>query len=71
VLQTTLDLIANDFDVFLAADCVSSRASQSVSLALGRMARAGAALVNHEMVGFEWLERAGTPEFKDLIAVIK
>lgn len=71
VLQTVLDLIANDFDVFVVADAISSRVPQSKDLAIDRMARAGAAIVNHEMVGFEWLERAGTPEFKDLISIIK
>lgn len=71
VLQTVMDLIANDFDVFVVADAISSRVPQSRDLAIDRMARAGAAIVNHEMVGFEWLERAGTPEFKDLISVIK
>lgn len=71
VLQTVLNLIENDFDVFVAADSISSRAPQSMALALDRMARAGAAIVNQEMVAFEWLEQAGTPEFKDLIKVIK
>jgi hypothetical protein len=35
------------------------------------MAQAGIAIVNAEMVAFEWLQRAGTPVFKELIARIK
>lgn len=71
VLQTSMDLLANGFEVFLAADSVASRTAQSRDLAIKRLERAGAAIVNHEMIGFEWLERGGTPEFRDLIRVIK
>ena len=38
---------------------------------LARMAKSGADIVSQEMVAFEWLERAGTPEFRDLIPLIK
>ena len=53
------------------ADAVGSRVAEVRQLALDRMARAGAEIVSHEMVAFEWLERGDTPEFKDLIGVIK
>jgi nicotinamidase-related amidase len=71
VLQSTIDLLAEGFDVFLVGDATGSRAPEIRDLALARLAGAGAAVVSHEMVAFEWLERAGTPEFKDLIGVIK
>ena len=69
--QTALDLIANDFQVFVVADATASRRPQDRDIALQRMSRCGAALVTQEMVGFEWLERAGTPEFNDLLPLIK
>jgi hypothetical protein len=40
-------------------------------LALGRMDSAGVVVVATEMVLFEWLQVAGTPEFKDVLPLIK
>jgi isochorismate hydrolase len=71
VLQTVLELVAEGADVFVVADAVGSRAPSSRDLALARMAQAGAKIVDTEMVMFEWLERAGTPEFKELQATLK
>ncbi|MDX2264540.1 MAG: isochorismatase family protein, partial [Hyphomicrobiales bacterium] len=71
VCQTVLDLIAEGFEVFVAADAIGSRLQETRDLAIGRMRRAGAAIVAQEMVIFEWLERADTAEFKELLAVIK
>lgn len=71
VLQTVLDLIADGFEVFVVADATGSRAETSHSLAMRRMDRAGAFIADVEMVLFEWLERAGTPEFKPVQALIK
>ena len=69
--QTVLDLLANDFDVFVVADAVSSRSADVRQLALDRMARAGAAVVAHEMIAFEWLERGDVPEFRDVLNLLK
>ena len=69
--QIVLELIGADFDVLVVADAVSSRSAEVRELALARMSKAGATLVAHEMIAFEWLERGDTPEFKDLIGVIK
>ena len=71
VLQTALDLVADGFDVYIAADAVSSRAASSRRLGLARLARAGAEIVDSEMVMFEWLEKSGTPEFKKLQELLK
>ncbi len=71
VLQTCVDLSAAGFGVFVVADAVSSRKQLSVELALNRMAGNGAQVVNTEMVMFELLEKAGTPQFKELSALIR
>ncbi|MEL6375321.1 MAG: isochorismatase family protein [Pseudomonadota bacterium] len=71
VCQTALDLIAQDFNVYVVADAVGSRASATCDHAVARMRDAGAAIVSQEMVAFEWLERGDTPEFKDLLGLIK
>ncbi len=71
VAQTAIDLAQSGFRVFVVADAVSSRAESSISLALNRMAQRGIEVVNTEMAVFEWLGKAGTPEFKELSALIK
>ena len=66
VLQTALDLVDADYEVFVAVDAVSSRQELDHRYGLKRMKQAGVELVTAEMVFFEWLEQAGTEEFKAL-----
>ncbi|TRW48800.1 hydrolase [Aliidiomarina halalkaliphila] len=66
VLQTVLDLLALEYHVFVVADAVSSRSPENKERALARMAQAGAHVVSSEMVIFEWLERAGTDQFRTI-----
>jgi nicotinamidase-related amidase len=71
VLQTAIDLEAQGFEAFVVADAIGSRSKISRKLAMTRLLKAGADIVDSEMVMFEWLERSGTPEFKELQALIK
>ncbi|HIJ38167.1 MAG TPA: hydrolase [Rhodospirillaceae bacterium] len=71
VLQTALGLKEIGHDVFVVVDASASRRAESESLAWARLGQAGIGLVSLEMVFFEWLRRAGTPEFKELVALIK
>jgi nicotinamidase-related amidase len=71
VAQTGLDLLDAGLRVFVAVDAVSSRTAQNCQLGLERMRDAGAVMVSTEMVLFEWLERAGTDEFKRIHALVK
>jgi isochorismate hydrolase len=64
VMQTALDLVDTGKQVFLVVDAVASRSSIDKEIALQRMAAAGITLVTREMVFFELLRKAGTPEFK-------
>lgn len=67
VLQTALDLQQNtDVDVFVVVDAVSSRFQLDHKYGLKRMKQAGIELITAEMVFFEWVEQAGTSEFKSL-----
>ncbi len=69
--QTALDLIADGYEVYMVADGTSSRSPESRELSLQRIRQAGAYIVDSEMVMFEWLEQAGTPEFKELLDLLK
>ena len=55
----------------MVADATGSRSKDSRKLALARLNKAGADVVDSEMVLFEWLERADTSAFKELQALIK
>ena len=71
VMQTALDLLEAGYEVYLLRDAVGSRRPRDRDAGLARMEQAGARPATVEMVVFEWLERAGTPEFKELIDLIK
>ena len=71
VLQTVEQLLDADADVFVVADATSSRDARNHSAAMDRLRDAGARIATTEMVVFEWLGRAATPEFKELSALIK
>lgn len=71
VLQTALGLKARGYEPLLVADAVSSRKPQSVELAVERLRGAGVPAVDVEMVLFEALGAAGTPEFKELSRLIR
>jgi nicotinamidase-related amidase len=64
VLQTALQLVERGFDVFLAADAVSSRNPRNVEIALRRLEREGVHLTSVEAGVFEMMHVSGTPEFK-------
>jgi nicotinamidase-related amidase len=71
VLQTALGLKERGYEVHVVADATSSRRPESHALAMERLRLAGIPVVNTEMVVFEWLEQAGTVEFRELVALIK
>ncbi len=70
-LQTCVDMAQAGFAVYAVADAMSSRAPESATLAFQRLAHDGVEVVNTEMVIFELLAKAGTPQFKSLSALIK
>lgn len=71
VLQTALGLLEAGYGVHLVADAVSSRTPANHAAALDRLRAAGITIVTTEMVLFEWMERAGTPVFKVISALVK
>jgi nicotinamidase-related amidase len=71
VMQTGLELLDAGYSLYLATDAVASRKPLDREAALQRLLKHGAELVTTEMVLFEWLRAAGTPEFKELQALVK
>lgn len=71
VLQSALGLQDAGFDVFLVADASSSRSSANRVYAIERMRTCGVHIASTEMVLFEWLAKAGTEEFRNLLPLIK
>jgi nicotinamidase-related amidase len=71
VQQTVLDLLANDFQVNVAADAVSSRKDFDYNIALDRMRSNGAEVTTTESILFELLNVCGTDEFKTVSKLVK
>jgi len=72
VTQTALDLAQNmEGQVYIVEDAVSSRKKQDKKAGLKRLETHGVERITTEMAFFEWLRKAGTPEFKELQALIR
>ncbi len=71
LLQTSLDLLDEEFDVWVVTDACSSQSERNRDAAFDRLAGAGAELVTTEMVAFEWLRTADHPDFREALALIK
>lgn len=71
LMQTALDLIEDEFEVWVVTDACSSRTERNRDAAFDRLAGAGAELVTTEMVAFEWLRSCEHPAFKDVLGLIK
>lgn len=71
VYQTVMDLMANGYQVHLAADAAGSRNASNKEIALRRLAAEGAKLSSTEMVLFEMLGEAGTDEFRAMVKLVK
>ncbi|MCU0761439.1 MAG: isochorismatase family protein [Hydrogenophaga sp.] len=71
LLQTALELVEHELDVWIVTDACTSRTERNRDAAFDRLAGAGAELVTTEMVAFEWLRSADHPLFREVHALIK
>jgi nicotinamidase-related amidase len=71
VTQSVLDALSAGYEVHVLADAVSSRTESNWRSGLNRMQQAGAVVSSTEMALFELLHVAGTPEFKEVLRLIK
>jgi len=71
VMQTGVDLMDKGYEIFVVTDATASRTLESEKACLDRLGAAGAGIVTTEMVIYEWLGRAGTEAFKEMLPFIK
>lgn len=71
VQQSAMDLTANGFQVYLAADAASSRRELDYNTAMDRMRMNGIQVTTTESILFELLNVCGTDEFKAVSKLVK
>lgn len=71
VLATALDLLAQDFRVYVPVDAVASRYKRDHKQALRRLENAGAIITTSETAVFEWVGGAGSPHFKEISRLVQ
>jgi len=71
IYQTVLGALRSGFHVYVPADAVSSRTPENYETGLQRIREIGGVVANTEMIIYELLQRAGTPEFKALLPHLK
>ncbi len=71
VYQTALDLIEAGYEVYLVADCVSSRTAENKEIGIQAIRDLGAKITSIEMAFFEMLKVAEGAKFKQIIKIIK
>ncbi len=71
LMQTALDLLEEEFEVWVVTDACSSRSERNRDAAFDRLAGNGAELVTTEMVAFEWLRTAEHELFRDVHSLVK
>lgn len=70
VFQTARDL-AEEFEVYVPADAVLARREDNDGLGLALIEREGALISSTETALFDLVQKAGTPEFKKISALVK
>lgn len=71
LLQTALQLLEEEFEVWVVTDACGSRTERNRDAAFDRLAAAGAELVTTEMVLFEWMRSCEHPAFKNMLTLVK
>jgi nicotinamidase-related amidase len=71
LLQTALELLEDEFEVWVVTDACTSRTERNRDAAFDRLAGAGAELLTTEMVAFEWLRTAEHEMFRAVQELIK
>jgi len=71
MMQTALGLMREGKRVWVVENASGSRRPADHAAAMRRLAAAGATIVTHEMVVFEWLHDCRHPKFREALTLIK
>lgn len=71
VSQTALDGQEEKFDVVVISDAVSSRTEENWKVGLEKLRTSDITISSTEMIMYEILEKAGTPEFKKVASLLR
>jgi len=71
VTQTALTLAKKTYPVHVVADACSARRDADHAVAMDRLLAAGVVVTTSESVMYEAVSRAGTDEFRSLLAIVK
>jgi nicotinamidase-related amidase len=71
VYQTARDLTGQNYQVFVPQDAIISRNSANREIGLHLMQQAGVIRTSTETIIFDLLQRAGTPEFKQISQLVR
>src|SRR5262249_22914713 len=71
VFQTARELARRGYDTYVVKDAVASRREENRAAGVEPCVRAGATATVTETVVFDWLERAGTEQFKAVSKLVK
>jgi nicotinamidase-related amidase len=71
IFHTAAHALRLGYTVHVAADAVSSRSELNRDVGLRRLENSGAVISSTEMIIYELLNRAGTPEFRSALPLLK
>jgi nicotinamidase-related amidase len=71
VAQTAIEGLENGFRTCVVEDATSSRNPEDKAAAIQRMRQSGVTIVSTEMLIYELLKKAGTPEFRETLKLVK
>ncbi len=71
VTQTAIEGLENGFRMCIVEDATSSRKLEDKATAIQRMRQSGVTVVSAEMLIYELLKKAGTPEFRETLKLVK
>lgn len=71
IYQTVVGALRSGYKVWIPADAVSSRQVKNYQTGLARIETIGGIIGNTEMIIYDLLGQAGTPEFKEILPFVK
>ncbi len=71
IYQSVLGGLMADYKIIIPEDAVSSRTVANHKSGLARLREIGGHIFNTEMIIYELLQKAGTPQFKELLPFLK